>query len=121
MLSRETGRKTALASGIAVIDGAVAPSRPWSTSASRRIGWLTPTCLVLAGLLLGSSPSRTDAADGGTRISERRPARPDGTVKITNVAGSVSVLPGADNEVSVTGELAKGAKLDFSVSGEMTR
>lgn len=62
------------------------------------------------------------AAFAGERIDQRVDARPDGTVSINNLAGSVRVTGWDRNEVRVEGELDdRVERLEFENDGEFTR
>jgi DUF4097 and DUF4098 domain-containing protein YvlB len=62
------------------------------------------------------------AAAGSTPINKRTTADPDGTVEVSNVAGSVKVTGWDRNEVEVTGELGEGTeKLEFTKAEKLTR
>jgi DUF4097 and DUF4098 domain-containing protein YvlB len=55
------------------------------------------------------------------KIDEKRPAAPEGLVRVANVSGSVAVRGWDRPEVAVTGTLGKGSeRLDFEVSGDQT-
>jgi DUF4097 and DUF4098 domain-containing protein YvlB len=55
-------------------------------------------------------------------INKRTSADPNGTVEISNVAGSVTVTGWNRNEVEVTGELGEGTEnLEFTKSEKLTR
>lgn len=61
-------------------------------------------------------------AVAGTPVNKRTSADPDGTVEVSNVAGSVQVTGWDRNEVEVTGELGSGVeKLDFTKGAKRTR
>lgn len=62
------------------------------------------------------------ASAGGTPINKRTTADPNGTVEVSNVAGSVKVSGWDRNEVEVTGELGEGTeKLEFTKAEKLTR
>lgn len=72
-------------------------------------------------LILGGVWS-VPAAAGQETIQETLAATEDGTVKITNAAGSVRVRGWDRDSVAVTGTLGAGSEgLDFSVTGRETR
>ena len=74
-------------------------------------------CAMLA--LLAALPG---IAAAGTPINKRTSADPNGTVEVSNVAGSVTVTGWNRNEVEVTGELGDGTeKLEFTKSEKLTR
>jgi DUF4097 and DUF4098 domain-containing protein YvlB len=76
---------------------------------------------ILFSLAVALATVATGAA-AQQSINETRPARPDGTVEITNLAGSVRVIAWNRNEVQVTGTLGRGAeRLDFTTDGDLTR
>jgi hypothetical protein len=55
------------------------------------------------------------AADTGTAINETRPAKPDGSIWVDNVAGSVKIRGWDKSEIHVAGTLGAGTKrLDIS-------
>lgn len=55
-------------------------------------------------------------------IDQRKPATPDGTVKITNAVGSVLVTGWREEAVSVVGDLGRAAeRLEFTSEGRETR
>ena len=61
-------------------------------------------------------------AAAGTPINKRTSADPNGTVEVSNVAGSVTVTGWNRNEVEVTGELGDGTEtLEFTKSEKLTR
>jgi DUF4097 and DUF4098 domain-containing protein YvlB len=61
-------------------------------------------------------------AAAGTPINKRTSADPNGTVEVSNVAGSVTVTGWDRNEVEVTGELGEGTEtLEFTKSDKLTR
>jgi DUF4097 and DUF4098 domain-containing protein YvlB len=61
-------------------------------------------------------------AAAGSPINKRTSADPNGTVEISNVAGSVTVTGWSRNEVEVTGELGDGTEnLEFTKSDKLTR
>lgn len=60
------------------------------------------------------------AAKAGTPIDEVRPGQPGMLVKVQSVAGSVRVLPGADDQVQVRGTLGSGSK-PLRVEGDSRR
>jgi len=74
--------------------------------------------LALAlGAASGASPARAQEA-----IEDALAATPDGTVKITNAAGSVRVRGWDRDSVAVGGTLGAGSEgLEFSVTGRETR
>lgn len=75
--------------------------------------------LTTAALLLASAMAV--AAQAQERIDQKKPASPDGTVTISNVAGSVVVKGWDSPEVSVTGTLGKGTeRLEFESSDRRT-
>lgn len=78
------------------------------------------TACALAGLLVaGALPG---AAWAGSPINKRTAADPNGTVEVSNVAGTVTVTGWDRNEVEVTGELGEGSeKLEFTKSSKLTR
>jgi DUF4097 and DUF4098 domain-containing protein YvlB len=62
------------------------------------------------------------AAMAGSPINKRTAADPDGTVEISNTAGTVVVTGWDRNEVEVTGDLGKGTeRLDFTKGDKVTR
>ncbi len=61
-------------------------------------------------LALGVSVIGVAVALAGTPIDETIPARPDSEIKIENLAGSVTVTVGRDDQVHVSGTLGENAK-----------
>jgi DUF4097 and DUF4098 domain-containing protein YvlB len=77
--------------------------------------WAAACALALFAVLPGIA-----AADAP--INKRTTADPNGTVEISNVAGSVIVTGWNRNEVEVTGELGEGTEnLEFTKSEKLTR
>jgi DUF4097 and DUF4098 domain-containing protein YvlB len=61
-------------------------------------------------------------AAAGEPINKRTTADPNGTVEVSNVAGSVTVTGWDRNEVAVTGELGDGTEtLEFTKADKLTR
>ncbi|HET9692821.1 MAG TPA: DUF4097 family beta strand repeat-containing protein [Steroidobacteraceae bacterium] len=76
-----------------------------------------PACAL--ALLLAALPG---IAAAGTPINKRTSADPNGTVEVSNVAGTVTVTGWNRNEVEVTGELGEGTEsLEFTKSEKLTR
>ena len=76
-------------------------------------------CPLAVTLLLAAVPGICAA---GTAINKRTSADPQGTVEISNVAGSVTVTGWNRNEVEVTGELGDGTEnLEFTKAEKLTR
>lgn len=72
--------------------------------------------IALLLLALAAAPAKA-----GQEIDETRPAAPDGTVKIENISGTVTVRGWDRNEVHVTGRLGNGVeRLDFEGSDRRT-
>ncbi|MFO1407995.1 MAG: DUF4097 family beta strand repeat-containing protein [Steroidobacteraceae bacterium] len=62
------------------------------------------------------------AAEAGSPIDKRATVDPDGSIEISNVAGTVGVSGWDRNEVEVTGELGDGTKdLEFVTTDKVTR
>ena len=57
----------------------------------------------------------------GTPVNERRPAAPDGVVRIENPAGNIKVSGWDREEIEITGMLGPGAELAFDGSPRRTR
>jgi hypothetical protein len=75
----------------------------------------------VAALVLALAAAPGFAA-AGTPVNKRTSAEPDGTVEVSNTAGSVQVTGWDRNEVEVTGELGSGVeKLDFTKGPKRTR
>jgi DUF4097 and DUF4098 domain-containing protein YvlB len=55
-----------------------------------------------------------------TTVDQKRPAAPDGTVSIENMAGSVKVTGWDKAEVQVKGSVGDGGELRFDASGKRT-
>jgi DUF4097 and DUF4098 domain-containing protein YvlB len=76
----------------------------------------TATCAIA---LLAALPG---FAAAGEPINKRTSADPNGTVEVSNVAGSVTVTGWDRNEVAVTGELGDGTEtLEFTKADKLTR
>jgi hypothetical protein len=74
------------------------------------------TCAIA---LLAALPG---IAAAGEPINKRTSADPNGTVEVSNVAGSVTVTGWDRNEVAVTGELGDGTEtLEFTKADKLTR
>jgi hypothetical protein len=79
----------------------------------------TRTRIIPTLAVLCATSSGLAAAD--TEVNRRVPATPGGTVVISNVAGSLTIVGSADPEVVVTGELGKGVeRLDLLAEGDRT-
>ena len=77
--------------------------------------WTAAGALALFAALPGIA-----AADAS--INKRTSADPNGTVEVSNVAGSVTVTGWNRNEVEVTGELGEGTEnLEFTKAEKLTR
>ncbi|HEX6572475.1 MAG TPA: hypothetical protein VF055_10660, partial [Steroidobacteraceae bacterium] len=86
------------------------------TSMPRRPLRATTTCAIA---LLAALPG---IAAAGEPINKRTSADPNGTVEVSNVAGSVTVTGWDRNEVAVTGELGDGTEtLEFTKADKLTR
>ena len=84
------------------------------TTASPSVRIVLPCALALALV--------ATAADAGSPIDKRATVDPDGSIEISNVAGTVSVSGWDRNEVEVSGELGDGTeRLDFTTSDKVTR
>lgn len=76
---------------------------------------------ILGAFILSFAASNALAWAGG-RVEERRPAAPDGIVKIENASGSIKVVGWDREEIEVTGTLGRGAEgLAFEVHGRRAR
>ena len=79
----------------------------------------TPPWTVACALALLALPG---LAAAGSAINKRTSADPNGTVEISNVAGSVTVTGWNRNEVEVTGELGDGTEtLEFTKGERLVR
>ena len=77
-----------------------------------------PMALV-AALELAAWPG---LAAAGTPINKRTTADANGTVEVSNIAGSVTVTGWERNEVTISGELGDGTeKLEFTKAPKLTR
>lgn len=74
-----------------------------------------------AALVLAASLAVAAWASAQTPVDERKPAAPDGTVSIENMAGSVKVTGWDKPEVQVKGRVGQGGELSFEVSGKRTQ
>lgn len=76
---------------------------------------LSVLTVILSLLLMGS------AAWAGEPIDRISSASPDGTVEISNLAGTVTIIGWDRSEIQVTGTLGEGSeRLDFEVDGDET-
>jgi DUF4097 and DUF4098 domain-containing protein YvlB len=88
-------------------------TRDLNSMPGRTFAWGCVLALLAAGPGL---------AVAGTPINKRTSADPNGTVEVSNVAGSVTVTGWDRNEVEVTGELGEGTEtLEFTKSDKLTR
>lgn len=76
---------------------------------------MKPAAVVLASVLL--APVSLAAQ---TTVDQKRPAAPDGSVSIENMAGSVKVTGWDKAEVQVRGTLGDGGELSLEGSGKRT-
>src|SRR3990170_709079 len=76
---------------------------------------MKPAAVVLATVLL--APVSLAAQ---TTVDQKRPAAPDGSVSIENMAGSVKVTGWDRAEVQVKGTVGEGGELSFDGSGKRT-
>jgi DUF4097 and DUF4098 domain-containing protein YvlB len=83
------------------------------------------TRTLCAALLIASSPvlawdhDDDEHFDGSRSIDETRPLKADGTLFISNVAGSIEVQAWDKNEVHLTGELGDGGQ-KLEISGDVS-
>jgi DUF4097 and DUF4098 domain-containing protein YvlB len=77
-----------------------------------------------AALVLATTLTTVLATAAGlaaqTTVDQKRPAAPDGSVSIENMAGSVKVVGWDRAEVQVKGSVGKGGELSFDGSGKRT-
>lgn len=75
--------------------------------------------VVFSAMLLTANSAYADTAGSGTPINETRSAKANGTVAISNVAGSVTVQGWHRNEIHVGGTLSPDAeRLDITPYGD---
>ena len=83
---------------------------------NRNLRWGAVLTVVLGSGLCAPTARAQEAIDEGLA------ATPDGTVKITNAAGSVRVRGWSRDSVGVSGTLGAGSEgIEFSVTGRETR
>ena len=73
-----------------------------------------------AALVLATVLAVTGWAFAQTTVDQKKPAAPDGTVSIENMAGTIKVTGWDRAEVQVKGTIGAGGELSFEGSGKST-
>ena len=80
------------------------------------VSFLTAVCLFTVMMLVANSAYAYPANDGN--VSQTRAATAVASVRVNNIAGSVTVQGWSNNQVQVTGTLTDGVTLDFHGSAD---
>jgi DUF4097 and DUF4098 domain-containing protein YvlB len=77
--------------------------------------------LAVGGLCSLSAHAGAPALFFSSPVDSTKPAKADGNVEIATIATDIEVIGWDKKEVSVQGEIMKGAKLDFDVRKKLTK
>ena len=79
------------------------------------VSFVAAACLFTAMMLVANSAYAYPGRDGD--VNQTLSAAPNATVRVNNIAGSITVQGWNNNQVQVTGTLTDGVTLDFHGSG----